>query len=67
MSQAFFEAGVCSVAAPVRDGGGNIAAAINITAVDAHIDERDLDGELKDAVLAAAAEISRWLATDRRI
>jgi DNA-binding IclR family transcriptional regulator len=61
ISQAFFEAGVCSVAAPVRDGAGRIVAAINVTAVDAHIEERHLHGELKDAVLAAAAEISRWL------
>jgi DNA-binding IclR family transcriptional regulator len=65
VSQAFFEPGVSSVAAPVRDGGGGIIAAINVTAVDAHIDahiqERDLHGSLKDAVLAAAKEISRWL------
>lgn len=61
VSQAFFEPGVSSVAAPVRDGGGTIIAAINVTAVDAHLDERDLNGDLKDAVLAAAAEISRWL------
>jgi DNA-binding IclR family transcriptional regulator len=61
VSQAFFEPGVSSVAAPVRDGAGDVVAAINVTAVDAHIDERDLNGGLKDAVLAAAAEISRWL------
>jgi DNA-binding IclR family transcriptional regulator len=61
VSQAFFEAGVCSVAAPVRDADGTIVAAINVTAVDAHIDERDLNGELKDAVLTAAVEISQWL------
>lgn len=61
VSQAFFEAGVCSVAAPVRGGAGTIVAAINATAVDAHIDEHDLNGELKDAVLAAATEISQWL------
>lgn len=60
-SQAFFEAGVSAIAAPVRDGVGHIVAAINVTAVNAHIEEQDMHGGLKEAVLAAAAEISRWL------
>jgi hypothetical protein len=29
--------------------------------VNAHIDEQDMHGELKDAVIEAAAEISQWL------
>jgi DNA-binding IclR family transcriptional regulator len=62
VSQAFFEAGVSAVAAPVRDGADRIVAAINVTAVNAHIDEQAMQGELKDAVLVAAGEISRWLA-----
>jgi len=62
VSQAFFEAGVSAIAAPVRDGAGRIVAAINVTAVNAHIDEQAMHGELKDAVLDAAGEISRWLA-----
>jgi len=62
VSQAFFEAGVSAIAAPVRDGAGRIVAAINVTAVNAHIDEQAMHGELKDAVLEAAGEISRWLA-----
>jgi DNA-binding IclR family transcriptional regulator len=62
VSQAFFEAGVSAIAAPVRDGAGEIVAAINVTAVNAHIDEQTMHGELKDAVLHAAGEISRWLA-----
>jgi DNA-binding IclR family transcriptional regulator len=61
VSQAFFEAGVSSIAAPVRDGAGRIVAAINVTAVNAHIDEQDMHGELKDAVIEAANEISQWL------
>ncbi|MBN9488239.1 MAG: IclR family transcriptional regulator [Alphaproteobacteria bacterium] len=60
-SEAFFEAGVSAVAAPVRDGTGRVVAAINVTAVNAHIEEQDMHGSLKEAVLAAAAEISRWL------
>jgi DNA-binding IclR family transcriptional regulator len=62
VSQAFFEAGVSAIAAPVRDGAGRIVAVINVTAVNAHIDEQTMHGELKDAVLDAAGEISRWLA-----
>ena len=62
VSQAFFEAGVSAIAAPVRDGAGRVIAAINVTAVNAHIDEQAMHGELKDAVLDAAGEISRWLA-----
>lgn len=62
VSQAFFEAGVSAIAAPVRDGDGKIIAAINVTSVNAHIEERDMHGALKDAVLNAAREISRWLA-----
>jgi DNA-binding IclR family transcriptional regulator len=61
VSQAFFESGVSAIAAPVRDGAGKIVAAINVTAVNAHIDEQDMHGGLKDAVVEAAAEISQWL------
>lgn len=61
VSQAFFESGVSAIAAPVRDGAGRIVAAINVTAVNAHIDEQDMHGGLKDAVVEASAEISRWL------
>jgi len=64
VSQSFFERGVSSVAAPVRDGAGHIVAAINITAVDAYIDLRAMHAELKDKVLAASAEITQWLCRD---
>jgi DNA-binding IclR family transcriptional regulator len=62
VSQAFFEEGVSAIAAPVRDGGGRIVAAINVTAVNAHIEEQAMHGALKEAVQDAAGEISRWLA-----
>jgi len=62
VSQAFFEEGVSAIAAPVRDGGGRVVAAINVTAVNAHIEEQAMHGALKEAVLDAASEISRWLA-----
>jgi DNA-binding IclR family transcriptional regulator len=61
VSQSFFEHGVSSIAAPVRDASGAIVAAINITAVDAYIDLAAMHGALKDAVLAASAEIGGWL------
>lgn len=64
VSQSFFERGVSSVAAPVRDGAGNIVAAINITAVDAYIDPQAMNTTLKDKLLAASAEITQWLCSD---
>lgn len=64
VSQSFFEHGVSSIAAPVRDGAGHIVAAINITAVDAYIDLSAMHGTLKDKVLAAASEITQWLCRD---
>jgi DNA-binding IclR family transcriptional regulator len=61
VSQSFFERGVSSVAAPVRDGMGHIVAVINITAVDAYIDLEAMHGPLKDAVLRASAQITQWI------
>ena len=61
VSQSFFEPGVSAVAAPVRDGLGRILAAINVTSVDAYVDVRDMHGAIKDAVLAASAEITKWV------
>ncbi|MGH7034191.1 MAG: IclR family transcriptional regulator [Stellaceae bacterium] len=61
ISTAFFERGVTAVAAPIRDRTGRVVAVINVTVVDAALDPRYLRGELKDRVLAAAAEISTLL------
>jgi DNA-binding IclR family transcriptional regulator len=63
ISQSFFERGVSAVGAPVRDNAGNVVAAINVTAVDTHIDVAKLHGPIKDAVLSAASDIGRWLAS----
>ena len=60
-SQSFFERGVNSIAAAVRDKSGKIVAAINITAVESHVTLDEMNGKLKDKVLEAAAEISRWI------
>lgn len=65
-SQSFFERGVSSVAAPVRDAGGVIVAAVNVTSVDAYIDPADMHGRIKDLVMAAAQEITRWMSSDAR-
>lgn len=62
VSQSFFERGVSAVGAPVRDGAGRVVAAVNVTAVDTHIDHEAMHGPIKDAVLAAAEDIGRWLA-----
>jgi len=61
VSQSFFERGVSSVAAPVRDGVGRIVAAINITAVDAYVDLEAMHGPLKDAILQASTQITQWI------
>ncbi len=61
ISTAFYERGVTAVAAAVRDHGGRVAAAINVTAVDAALDPRRLAGEIKDTVCSAAREISALL------
>jgi DNA-binding IclR family transcriptional regulator len=56
-----YEPGVASVAAPVRDVTDRIVAAINVSAVALLTDEAELNGPLKDEVIAAAAAISRDL------
>ncbi len=66
VSQSFFERGVCAIAAPVRDKTNMIVAAINATSVDSHVTIEDLNGNLKDLVLAAAAKIGPWLSTGKK-
>ena len=61
ISTSFYERGVTSIAAPVRDGSGRVIASVNAVSVDAAPDEQYLRGGLKDRVLAAAAEISQML------
>ena len=61
VSQSFFERGVSSVAAPVRDGSGRIVAAINATSVDSVIDPSLMHGHVKDAVIGASTEITKWM------
>ena len=56
-----YEPGVASIAAPIRDMTDRIVGAINISAVALLTNEAELNGILKNEVLAAAAAISRDL------
>ena len=56
-----YEPGVASVAAPIRDVTDRIVGAINVSAVALLISDDELNGPLKDEVVAAAAMISRDL------
>ena len=64
VSQSFFENGVSAIAAPIRDTSNAIVAAINITAVDARVTIKELNGRLKDAIVLASSEVSQWIVTD---
>jgi DNA-binding IclR family transcriptional regulator len=61
VQNAVYEAGVASVAAPIRDVTNRIVGAINISAVSTLVSEAELSGPLKKEVVAAAAVISRDL------
>ncbi|GAB4191019.1 MAG: IclR family transcriptional regulator [Thalassobaculales bacterium] len=61
LSHSFFERGVSAISAPVRDGTGQICAAINLTVLDPAVAPERLGGELLNQLLAAAAAISRAL------
>ncbi len=60
ISRAFFERGVTSVAAAVRDQTGRAVAAISVVTIDPMRDDI-VCGTLKDGVIRAAAEISAML------
>ncbi len=56
-----YEPGVASIAAPIHDMTGHVAAAINISAVALLTNDTELYGPLKAEVVAAAEAISRDL------
>jgi len=60
-STSFFEPGLTTIAAPVRDRMGAVKAAISITALGLTIPAELVHGELKDKVCAAANAISAML------
>ena len=60
-SRSFYERGVVSLAAPVRDEAGAIVAAVSVVTSEHALDAEAMHGAVKDRVLEAAAEISQWL------
>ena len=61
VSESFFEQGVSAVAAPVRDGTGQIVAAVSITAQRPTLEPAELRERLIKQVLRAARELSHQL------
>lgn len=61
VSESFFEQGISAVAAPVRDFGGGIVAAVSLTVQKPNLEPREYRERLVQQVLGAAAEISERL------
>jgi DNA-binding IclR family transcriptional regulator len=61
VSEQFFEAGICAIAAPVRDRGGMVAAAVSITVQKPELGAADARTQLINQVLGAAARLSHQL------
>ena len=61
ISQAFFEHGIGSIAAPVFDATGRVVASINITYQHGKVDPEAIEGPLAESVVAAADQLSRQL------
>jgi DNA-binding IclR family transcriptional regulator len=66
ISHSNFESGIASIAAPVFDASGEVAAAINVSIPETAIDER-FDTAVRDAVCAAARTISRLAGYRERV
>ena len=64
VSRGFYEKGVVSVAAPVRDGADRVVAAINVTAPSDKFSDRALEGDVLEHVLNSARDISVALGHD---
>ena len=58
IGSSYYERGVTSVAAPVRDHTGKVVAAINVAIVDTLVDESAVYGKITAETCAAAASIS---------
>jgi DNA-binding IclR family transcriptional regulator len=58
ISRGYYEKGVLSIAAPIRDGRDRVVAAINITAADGRYSDEEFEGNILDEVLKAARLIS---------
>lgn len=63
VSEAFFEAGICSIACPLHDASGRVTAAFNLIALEGQVTSTMLHGELLDQALSTAAELSEQLSS----
>lgn len=61
ISASFFERGISSVAAPVKDHTGHTVAAINVSLIAGVVNDKTFRGEIKNRTIAAAAKISEML------
>jgi DNA-binding IclR family transcriptional regulator len=61
VSESFFEQGISAVAAPVRDGGAAVIAAISVTAQRPNLEPAELRERLVKQVLHAARDLSYQL------
>ncbi|MBT3992292.1 MAG: IclR family transcriptional regulator [Rhodospirillaceae bacterium] len=61
ISEAYFENGIGSIAAQVRDSSRRVVAAINVTYQDGTVERADVEGKILQRVLQAAEELSRQL------
>ena len=64
VSRGYYEKGVVSVAAPIRDGSDRVVAAVNITASADKFADDALNRIVKDEVLRCAARISTAIGHD---
>ena len=64
VSRGYYEKGVVSVAAPIRDGSDRVVAAVNITASTDKFADDALNRMVKDEVLRCAARISTAIGHD---
>lgn len=64
ISRGYFEKGVVSIAAPIRDAADYVVAAINITTPIGQYTDEQLDGTIRQYVLKAARDISMALGHD---
>ena len=60
-SASYFETGIASVAAPVRDQSGRVVASINITFQDGLVTEDEIENKLVGAVTETATKLSGLL------
>lgn len=61
ISEAFFEASISAIAAPVRDASGRVVAAMSLTVLQPRIEPKAVRDKLVAQVLAAANELSERL------